>query len=100
MAKIRVRDSNKNIPKEAEAICNRMLRDLENAKRPSLQAIKCALDNAKYDSKLGYLTPMGKKVKTELSVSSVQKMARMVFILEILLRNIDIGSYKTKREIY
>jgi len=100
MARIRVRELTKDIPKEARAICNQMLKDLENAKRPSLEAVKCALDNAKYDSKVGYLTPMGKKVKTELSVSSVQKMARMVFILEILLRNIDIGSYKTKREIF
>ena len=101
MAKmIRVRELKKNIPKEALAICNNMLKDLEAAKRPQLQAIKCSLDNSFYDPRKGYLTPGDKKVKTELNVSSVQKMARMTFLLEILLRNIDIENVNTKREIY
>ncbi|MCB0377787.1 MAG: DNA topoisomerase VI [Bdellovibrionales bacterium] len=97
---IRVRELTKNIPKEARAICDRMLKDLENAKRPALQAVKCALDNSYYDPKVGYLTPGDKVVTTELNVSSVQKMARMTFLLEILLRNLDIGNVNTKREIY
>lgn len=97
---IRVRELTKNIPKEARLICDQMLKDLENAKRPQLNAIKCSLDNSMYDPKVGYLTPGDKKVTTELNVSSVQKMARMTFLLEILLRNIDIGNVNTKREIY
>lgn len=97
---IRVRNLTKNIPKEARAICDHMLKDLEAAKRPKLQAIKCALDNSYYNPKVGYLTPGEKRVTTELNVSSVQKMARMTFLLEILLRNIDQGSVNTKREIY
>lgn len=101
MAKMmRVRKLTKDIPKEARAICDRMLKDLESAKRPKLQAIKCALDNSFYNPKVGYLTPGDKRVTTELNVSSVQKMARMTFLLEILLRNIDQGSVNTKREIY
>ncbi|MEM7645822.1 MAG: DNA topoisomerase VI, partial [Pseudomonadota bacterium] len=101
MAKmLRVRKLTKDIPKEAKIICDRMLKDLESAKRPKLQAIKCALDNSFYNPKVGYLTAGDKKVTTELNVSSVQKMARMTFLLEILLRNIDIGSVNTKREIY
>ena len=97
---MKIRELQKDIPKEALLICNQMLKDLENAKRPQLEAIKCALDNCFYDGKLGYLTPGDKKVTTQLNVSSVQKMARMVFLLEILLRNIDIGNVNTKREIY
>ena len=50
---IRVRTMTKNIPKEARSICDEMLRDLEKAKRPKLQAIKCALDNSFYDPKVG-----------------------------------------------
>lgn len=100
MSMIRVRKLTKDIPKEAKAICNQMLKDLESAKRPKLQAIKCALDNSIYNSKVGYLTPGDKRVTTELNVSSVQKMARMTFLMEILLRNIDIGNVNTKREIY
>lgn len=101
MAKmIRIRELKKDIPHEAKVICERMLKDLENAKRPSLQAVKCALDNSFYDPKVGYLTAGDKKVTTELNVSSVQKMARMVFLLEILLRNIEIDNVNTKREIY
>lgn len=101
MAKMtRVRNLTKDIPKEARAICDKMLRDLEQAKRPKLQAIKCALDNSFYNPKVGYLTPGDKKVTTELNVSSVQKMARMTFLLEILLGNIDKGAVNTKREIY
>ena len=97
---IRIRNLTKNIPKEARNICDKMLKDLEKAQRPQLQAIKCALDNSVYNPKVGYLTPGEKRVTTELNVSSVQKMARMTFLLEILLRNIDQGSVNTKREIY
>ena len=100
MSLIRVRKLTKNIPKEAKDICNQMLKDLEAAKRPKLQAVKCALDNSFYNPKVGYLTPGDKRVSTELNVSSVQKMARMTFLMEILLRNIDIGNVNTKREIY
>jgi DNA topoisomerase VI subunit A len=49
---------------------------------------------------VGYLTPGNKMVRTELNVSSVQKLARVVFMLEILLRNLAQGSVNTKRELY
>lgn len=99
-AMIRVRELKIDIPKEAKALADRMLRDLENSKRPYLEAVKTALDNAYYNPKVGYLTPGDKTVRTELNVSSVQKLARVVFMLEILLRNLDIGSVNTKRELY
>ncbi len=86
-----------NVSKE---LCLRMLSDLEAAKRPVLEAIKCSLDNANYSQKVGYLTPGNKTVRSELNVSSVQKMSRAVFILEILLRNLDTGAVNTKRELY
>ena len=99
-AMIRVRELKIDIPKEAKALADRMLRDLENSKRPYLEAVKTALDNAFYSPKVGYLTPGDKTVRTELNVSSVQKLARVVFMLEILLRNLEIGSVNTKRELY
>lgn len=89
-----------NLPKMSKDLCNRMLTDLENAKRPILEAIKCSLDNSRYNPKVGYLTPGNKKVRTELNVSSVQKMSRAIFLLEVLLRNIDTGAVNTKRELY
>ncbi len=97
---IRIRKLTKDIPKEVRAIADKMLRDLENSKRPVLEAVKCALDNSNYDAKVGYLTPGDKKVRTELNVASVQKLARVVFMSEILLRNLDIGAVNTKRELY
>jgi DNA topoisomerase-6 subunit A len=97
---IRIRKLTKNIPAEAKALCDMMLRELENAHRPVLEAVKCSLDNSEYNPKVGYLTPGDKRVRTELNVSSVQKMARTVFMLEVLLRNIDVGSVNTKRELY
>lgn len=97
---IQIREQTKNIPQEVRKICDQMLKDLENAKRPTLDAIKCTLDNSFYNPKVGFLTPGDKVVTTELNVSSVQKMARVVFLMEILLRNMDIGSVNTKREIY
>src|SRR3954469_14935991 len=100
MALLRVRELNLDIPKEAKQLAERMLKDLENSKRPYLEAVKTSLDNSFYNSKVGYLTPGDKVVRTELNVSSVQKMARVVFMLEILLRNIEIGSVNTKRELY
>lgn len=92
--------STKDIPKMAEALCEMIMSDLEKAKRPVLDAIKCSLDNAIYDQKVGYLTPGDKRVETELNVGSVQKMARTVFMLDILLNNIKSGGVNTKRELY
>src|SRR6478752_2167221 len=89
-----------NIPKLSKELCNRLLSDLERAKRPVLYATKCSLDNSIYNHKTGYLTPGPKKVATELNVSSVKKMSRAIFMLEILLRNIDTGAVNTKRELY
>ena len=88
------------IIQHSKKICDLLLKDLEKAKRPVLEATKCSLDNAIYDSKLGFLTPAGKKVKSELNVASVQKISRAIFMLEILLRNIKTGAINTKRELY
>ncbi|MGE4233406.1 MAG: DNA topoisomerase VI [Bacteriovoracia bacterium] len=88
------------IPKLSKEICSKLLLDLENARRPVLLATKCSLDNSRYNHKLGYLTPGDKKVRTELNVSSVKKLSRAIFMLEILLRNIDTGAVNTKRELY
>ncbi|MCX6102721.1 MAG: DNA topoisomerase VI [Bdellovibrionales bacterium] len=89
-----------DIPKLSRELCNKMLADLENARRPVLEAIKCSLDNSRYNPKVGYLTPGDKRVRSELNVASVQKMSRSIFILEILLRNIETGAVNTKRELY
>ena len=97
---IQVREQLKDIPKEVRIIADKMLKDLENSKRPTLEAIKCTLDNSYYNPKVGFLTAGDKKVITELNVSSVQKMARMVFLMEIMLGNMGSGSVATKREIY
>ncbi len=92
--------TNKDIPVLSKDLCLEMIADLEKAKRPVLEATKCSLDNAFYNPRVGYLTPGDKKVRTELNVSSVQKMSRAVFFLEILLRNLETGAVNTKRELY
>ena len=97
---IRIRKLTKDIPKEAKLLCETMLTELENANRPVLEAVKCSLDNSIYNPKIGYLTPGDKRVRTELNVSSVQKMARVIFMLERLLVNLESGSVNTKRELY
>jgi DNA topoisomerase VI subunit A len=97
---IRVRKLTKDIPKEARLLCDTMLSELENANRPVLEAVKCALDNSIYNSKVGYLTPGDKKVRTELNVSSVQKMSRVIFMLEQLLTKIETQAVHTYREYY
>lgn len=89
-----------DIPRLALELCNQMLDDLEIGRRPVLQATKCALDNAFYDHKVGFLQPGNKMVRTELNVSSVKKMSRAIFMLEVLLRNISTGAVNTKRELY
>lgn len=101
MAKmLSVRDLKIDIPKEARNLADQMLSDLEKSKRPVLEAVKTSLDNSFYNPKVGYLTPGDKVVRTELNVSSVQKLARVVFILEILLNNLSIDAVNTKRELY
>ncbi|RYZ67362.1 MAG: DNA topoisomerase VI [Proteobacteria bacterium] len=89
-----------DLPKISKEICNALIKDLEEAKRPVLYATKCSLDNSLYDHKIGYLRPGDKKVATELNVSSVKKMSRAIFLLEVLLRNVDTGGVNTKRELY
>ncbi len=101
MAKrVQIRKFDRDIPKEAIKLADKMLKDLEASRRPSLKAVKCALDNSFYNPKVGYLTPGDKKVTTELNVGSVQKMSRMIFVLEILIRNIKINVVVPKRELY
>ncbi|MDE0118716.1 MAG: DNA topoisomerase VI [Bdellovibrionales bacterium] len=97
---IKIRKLDKNIPKMATQVCETMLKDLEKARRPVLSAVKCSLDNSEYDAKKGYLVPKGKKVHSELNVSSVQKISRAIFLLEILLNNLKGGLINTKRELY
>jgi DNA topoisomerase VI subunit A len=97
---IQIRKLDIDIPKEARRLAEGMLSDLEKSKRPVLEAVKTSLDNCFYNPKVGYLTAGNKVVRTELNVSSVQKLARVVFMLEILLGNLEIGSVNTKRELY
>ena len=89
-----------DVQKLSIEMCEQLLRDLEKARRPVLQATKCSLDNSFYNPKVGYLTPGDKKVATELNVSSVQKMSRAIFMLELILRNLEVGATNTKRELY
>lgn len=89
-----------DVSKISVAMCERLLADLEKAKRPVLKATKCALDNCLYDPKVGFLVAGDKKVLTELNVSSVKKMSRTIFVLEMLLRNLKYKAINTKREIY
>jgi len=89
-----------NVEKLSIELCERLLRDLERGKRPVLSATKCSLDNSIYNAKVGYLTPGDKRVLTELNVSSVKKMSRCIFMLELILRNLEVGATNTKRELY
>lgn len=90
----------KNIPKQSKDLCQEMLKKLQQKKPPVLQAVKCSLDNSEYDPKRGYLIPKGKKVSSELNVSSVQKISRSLFLLDIMLGNLKSGAVNTKRELY
>ena len=96
----RVAKKDAEIINMSHELCERMLRDLERARRPILKATKCSLDNALYKSRAGFLSPGDKKVKSELNVSSVKKMSRAIFMLEMLLRNIETKNVNTKRELY
>ena len=64
MALLKVRELKLDIPKEAKHLAERMLKDLENSKRPYLEAVKTSLDNSYYNAKVGYLTPGDKVVRT------------------------------------
>ena len=90
----------KNVAQQSKALCGDMLKKLQRKKPPALSSIKCSLDNSFYDPKKGYLIPKGKRVSSELNVSSVQKISRSLFLLDILLGNLRSGAVNTKREIY
>lgn len=84
----------------SKEMCEKLLGDLEASRRPVLNATKCALDNCLYNPKVGYLEAGDKMVATELNVSSVKKMSRTIFVLELILRNLEVGAVNTKRELY
>lgn len=94
------KSKNFSVEKLSIEMCERLLKDLERAQRPILRATKCSLDNCLYDPKVGYLVAGDKTVATELNVSSVKKMSRTVFMLELILRNLQVGAINTKRELY
>jgi DNA topoisomerase-6 subunit A len=94
------RGKNFDVGTVTREMCEILLSDLEKAKRPILKATKCSLDNCLYNPKVGYLVAGDKLVATELNVSSVKKMSRTVFMLEMILRNIEVGAINTKRELY
>ena len=48
----KIRELKLDIPKEAKLLAERMLKDLENSKRPYLEAVKTSLDNSEYNSKV------------------------------------------------
>lgn len=101
MAKVSKRESKDfDVSKLSFDMCERLLSDLERSRRPVLKATKCSLDNSLYDPKLGYLVAGDKFVSTELNVSSVKKMSRTIFMLELILRNLEVGAINTKRELY
>ena len=85
------------IIKQANDLCQGMLQRLEKARSPLLQSIKCSLDNSDYDPRVGYLVPKGKMVTSELNVSSVQKITRTVFFLEILFKKHSLWISKHKK---
>ena len=96
----RSKPKKEEIINKTRALCKNSLNRLKAKKPPVFQAIKCSLDNSDYNSKLGYLVSKGKKVSSELNVSSVQKISRSVFMMDILLTNIGTGAVNTKRELY
>ena len=51
------KDIDQAIPNLSKELCNRLLLDLEKAKRPVLYATKCSLDNAIYKPQRGFFTP-------------------------------------------
>ncbi len=90
----------RNLAKDSKSLCLKMMKSLQKENPPVLQAVKCSLDNSSYNPRLGYLTPTGKKVSSELNVSSVQKISRSLFLMDILLGNLRSGAVNTKRELY
>lgn len=100
MSTTRVRNKKNDVMSFSQEMCERLLSDLERGKRPVLQATKCSLDNCIYDADVGFFTAGDKMVATELNVSSVKKMSRTIFMLELILRNLEVGAINTKRELY
>ena len=92
--------SAKTIIKQSKELCVHILKSLQKKTPPVLKAVKCSLDNSHYDPKMGYLVPKGKKVSSELNVSSVQKISRSLFLMDIMLGNLRSGAVNTKRELY
>ena len=88
---------NKELYSKAKNMCFKMIDDLKKGKKPKLEAVKCSLDNAIYDSKLHFLRPGDKTVTTELNVSSIKKLTRTIIVLDILLEN-SVAGYGVRTE--
>jgi len=96
-----IMSTGQDIPKISKEMCQILLRDLENAKRPILEATKCSLDNSRYDFKTGYLTPAQRKFAPNSIVSSVQKnVSGHLHARNSFTQQLDTGAVNTKRELY
>lgn len=83
-----------------QTVALKIMKDLEEAKKPFIEATKESGDNAIYDSKLGFFVPGDKKLTVSLDVGSIKKMTRMLFVAKILINNLQNGSVNSLREIY
>lgn len=93
-------ENDKYIENQIKKICQEIISDLEQAKKPVIESIKQSIDNAIYNPKKGILEPGDKKNKVELNVSSIKKLTRMLLVAELLLQNVKMGVVNSKREIY
>lgn len=91
---------NKELFKKAKDICLQMIEDLKAGRKPKLEAVKCALDNAIYDEKLHILRAGSKLVTTELNVNSIKKLTRTIVVLDVLLENSMSNLVMSRRELY
>ena len=97
---VKKQENHREITEAIQAVCRKIIEDLENAKRPAIQSIKESADNAIYDFTKGILVPGDKKNTVELNVGSIKKMTRMLLVAEMLLENVKQGVVNQKREIY
>jgi DNA topoisomerase-6 subunit A len=93
-------DATKDVVKEVKRIAKEVYSSIIDKKLPSLNMPIRALQNVKYDQKVGYFELVGKNKERTLSASTSRTFAQTLLMMNESKKIVETDDIATKREIY
>jgi DNA topoisomerase-6 subunit A len=93
-------DATKDVVKEVKRIAKEVYSSIIDKKLPSLNMPIRALQNVKYDQKVGYFELVGKNKERTLSASTSRTFAQTLLMMNESKKIVETDDIATKREVY